>query len=232
MKEKMNTATIEQLKQVVSDHNRTEDERTRAAEHILKLSGADMEWIKIDDDDPELARFPVVSADTEYAREWPMWAITSLAQAKKALAQHRRSERLLAKVRDESSPMAARIEAAKEWRTTLGPSGYFYQFNGEDLVERLMAHPHCGRLAELKSIIDDRTAVEPTAVDQWIHSRVSALREYRRLFNEYPKRREGTPYTVEDSEERIAVHAARVDPSHGATRDTYCYVLSLLGRKV
>ena len=35
----MSTATVEQLQKIVADGNRTEQERTQAAEHILKLQG-------------------------------------------------------------------------------------------------------------------------------------------------------------------------------------------------
>ena len=137
-----------------------------------------------------------------------------------------RAERV-AIIRDEAKPLADRIAAASIVKK-LDPY-YLYQFSDEDVIERLMPHPHLSKLAELKAFIEDRASVSD--VEVYINGRIAAIVEFRSLMAQSPKRHLDAPVLV-NPEQSVAYHAAMQDAKHGVSRDTYSYALRRLGWKV
>ena len=170
--------TIEELQKIVNDETRSNEERREAAEHILRFQGQlselDEESNRIADDDPEVS---------ERRRVW--LELTSvqlpLAEAKRRVADKRRSVRLKAIAGDQSRPMEERIRAAKDWRGE--PSGtHWHHYDDLELVERLTPTPNLEKMADSARIAQDKQAT--------VKSRFAAIDGYRRMRDEFPKRAE------------------------------------------
>ena len=128
---------------------------------------------------------------------------------------------------DESKPMSERIAAARAFKQE---ASFYRQYSDEDVVERLTPHPHYEQLAVLKAFIEDRpTPMTSSQVEQYIADRIPAIMKFNTLRAEFPLRE--API-LSKPDESVAYWAARQDPAHGKSRDTYCYALRRFGWKV
>lgn len=249
---------IERLKEIASDASLSSGLRKAAKEQLWKLGITDEEqqsavevndvpplspwmiereypsWRDIADPDPEVlqAMQPGDPSDP-YVQMLPsLFRGMSRIEAKVYVARRRRFQRLHDTITDDSLPMAERVAAAEQWKATANQDYDFWcQFAAHELPERMSPHPHRAKLEELYETICNSRPAEN--VDEEIKRRLEAIREFKRLREEYPKRREGVPlFTSDDPAQRVAYWARMNDPQHGVSRDTYSHVLRLAGWRV
>lgn len=156
----------------------------------VETAPADPDITAIADDDPDIDKY-LVEPDSELARLLPKYVSTTVAGAKRLLAQARGIGTLLDTVRDETLHDTERVAAAVKWRAGRPAGNDWENLSDADLVESLCLHPHAARLKELsKSICDP---VVPTKVDwrDYVKGQWAAIQEFNQLRGEYPLRQAG-----------------------------------------
>ena len=194
----------------------------------------------IADDDPELLAFmEAENAERAEARKTfgaldGFFKPLTLAEAKELLLKQKLSEKLFAIVSDESQPMPQRVAAVRRMRTERGlwphtdnapHPDVVTGLKDEEAVECFLPHPHQARLKELYEIVND--PAQRTSLQPW-EPRVEAVKEFRRLRQEHPRRYVGF-CVLPDAEQTIAFWYSHNDPEHGKTRDTYRMILERAG---
>jgi hypothetical protein len=220
--------TIEELRNIVADENRTTEERKHAAELILAMQGKKDESAGIADDDPRLKAY-LTDPNSETAKLFPSLCSTTVEQAKEAMARDLSQKQLLATAVDEALPLPQRVEAAVAWRSLRPAGNRWAHLSDTDLVEALSEHPQLTRLQELSALVCSPSVPKGDwkayVQDQW-----SAIAEFHELRQKFPLRDAPVIISLEAVAGRVIKNNPAVLSDFVARQEIYGYAKGLQGK--